>query len=39
MWKYINDSQIKEFLLSLFLINESDDKKHLKKLYAISNNL
>ncbi len=39
MWKYINDSQIKEFLLSLFLINESNDKKHLKKLYAISNNL
>lgn len=39
MWKYINKNMIKEFILSLNLIDgESDDKK-IKKLYTISNNI
>lgn len=39
MWKYLNTYQEKEFLLSLCLIKEQDQKKYLKKLYAISNNI
>jgi len=38
MWKYIDDSQIKEFLLSLNLLNCSDEL-YIKKLYSISNNI
>ena len=38
MWKYIDEKQCKEFLLSLKLIN-CDEKKYLKKLYSISNNI
>ena len=40
MWKYINKSQINEFLLSLDLIdNKLIDKEKIKKLYAISNHI
>ena len=39
MWKYIDKKQCNDFLLSLHLINEKDNIKYLKKLYAISNNV
>ena len=40
MWKYINKDQIKEFLLSLDLIdNKLIDKEKIKKLYSISNHI
>ena len=39
MWKYINENDIKEFLLSLCLLkNNISDKDKIKKLYSISNN-
>ena len=39
MWKYIGKKECNEFLLSLKLINEKDENKYIKKLYAISNNV
>ena len=39
MWKYLNKSRIKEFILSLNLINgNKSDEDKLKLLYTISNN-
>ena len=39
MWKYINENDIKEFLLSICLLkNNISDKDKIKKLYSISNN-
>lgn len=39
MWKYLSKDGEKEFLLSLHLINGSNDKEILNKLYTISNNI
>lgn len=39
MWKYIGKKEYNEFLLSLKLFNCYDNKKYLKTLYAISNNI
>ena len=39
MWKYIDDVQCKDFLLSLCLLNCENDKEYLKKIYSISNNI
>ncbi len=39
MWKYIGKKECNEFLLSLFLIDENDNKKYINKLYSISNNI
>jgi len=39
MWKYIGTKECNEFLLSLNLINCKDEKKYIKTLYSISNNI
>ena len=39
MWKYIGKKECNEFLLSLNLINCKDEKKYIKTLYSISNNV
>lgn len=39
MWKYIGTKECNEFLLSLNLINCKDDKKYIKTIYFISNNI
>lgn len=39
MWKYIGTKQCNEFLLSLNLINCKDEKKYIKTIYSISNNI
>lgn len=39
MWKYIDKKECNEFLLSLNLINCKDEKKYIKTLYSISNNV
>ena len=39
MWKYIGTKECNEFLLSLNLINCKDDKKYIKTIYSISNNI
>lgn len=39
MWKYIGKKECNEFLLSLFLIDEKNNKKYINKLYSISNNI
>lgn len=39
MWKYIVTKECNEFLLSLNLINCKDDKKYIKTIYSISNNI
>ena len=39
MWKYIDQEQIKEFLLSLHLFDYKDKKQYFKTLYSISNNI
>lgn len=39
MWKYINKNECNKFLLSLNLINCKDDKKYIKTIYSISNNI
>ena len=39
MWKYIGKKECTEFLLSLNLINCKDDKKYIKTIYSISNNI
>lgn len=39
MWKYLDNSQEREFLLSLHLINGDNEQDILNKLYTISNNI
>lgn len=39
MWKYIDKKECNEFLLSLNLINCKDEKKYIKTIYSISNNV
>ena len=39
MWKYIGTKECNEFLLSLNLINCKDDKKYIKTICSISNNI
>lgn len=39
MWKYIGIKEFNDFLLSLNLINCKDEKKYLKTIYSISNNI
>lgn len=39
MWKYIGTKECNEFLLSLKLINCKDEKKYIKTIYSISNNI
>ena len=39
MWKYIGTKECNDFLLSLKLFNCKDEKKYIKTLYSISNNL
>ena len=39
MWKYIGTKECNEFLLSLSLFNCKDEKKYIKTLYSISNNI
>lgn len=39
MWKYIGTKECNDFLLSLNLFNCKDEKKYLKTLYSISNNI
>ncbi len=39
MWKYIGKKECNEFLLSLNLINCKDEKKYIKTIYSISNNI
>ena len=39
MWKYIGTKECNKFLLSLNLINCKDEKKYIKTIYSISNNI
>lgn len=39
MWKYIGKKECNKFLLSLNLINCKDEKKYIKTIYSISNNI
>ncbi len=39
MWKYIGTKECNEFLLSLNLFNCKDEKKYIRTLYSISNNI
>lgn len=39
MWKYTGVKECNEFLLSLNLINCKDEKKYIKTIYSISNNI
>lgn len=39
MWKYTNKDSCNQFLLSLHLLDNKDDKDYIKKIYAISNNI
>ena len=39
MWKYIGIKECNDFLLSLNLFNCKDEKKYLKTIYSISNNI
>lgn len=39
MWKYIGIKECNDFLLSLSLFNCKDEKKYIKTLYSISNNI
>ena len=39
MWKYIGTKECNEFLLSLNLFNCKDEKKYIKTLYSIGNNI
>lgn len=39
MWRYANKDTCNSFLLSLHLLKETDEKKYIKKLYSISNNI
>ena len=39
MWKYVGTKECNEFLLSLNLINCKNEKKNIKTIYSISNNI
>ena len=39
MWKYIGLKECNEFLLSLDLLNTTDNKKYIETLYSLSNNI
>lgn len=39
MWKYVGTKECNEFLLSLNLINCKNEKKYIKTIYSISNNI
>ena len=39
MWKYIGVKECNEFLLSLNLLNCKDEKKYIKTIYSLSNNI
>ena len=39
MWKYLDEDECMKFLLSLNLLNCKDDKKYIKILYSVSNNI
>ena len=39
MWKYIGTKECNDFLLSLKLLNCKNEKRYLKTLYSISNNI
>lgn len=39
MWKYTGSKECNEFLLSLHLFNCKDEKKYIKTIYSISNNI
>lgn len=39
MWKYIGTKECNEFLLSLNLFNCKNEKKYIKTIYSISNNI
>ena len=39
MWKYVNKEISKEFLLSLNLLDNINDKEYIRKIYSISNNI
>ena len=39
MWKYINKNECNKFLLSLNLIDCKEEKKYIKTIYSISNNI
>lgn len=39
MWKYIGTKECNEFLLSLNLFNCKDEKKYIKTIYSLSNNI
>ena len=39
MWKYIGTKECNEFLLSLNLFNCKDERKYIKTLYSLSNNI
>ena len=39
MWKYIGTKECNDFLLSLNLFNCNNEKKYIKTIYAISNNI
>ena len=39
MWKYIGTRECNEFLLSLHFIHCKDEKKYIKTIYSISNNI
>lgn len=39
MWKYVTKDISNEFLLSLHLIDEKNDKNYINKIYSISNNI
>lgn len=39
MWKYTGTKECNDFLLSLHLFNCKDEKKYIKTLYSISNNI
>ncbi len=39
MWKYIGTKECNEFLLSLHLLDCNDNRKYIKTIYSISNNI
>lgn len=39
MWKYIGTKECNDFLLSLNLFHCNDQKKYIKTLYSITNNI
>ena len=39
MWKYIGIKECNTFLLSLHLFNCKDEKRYIKTLYSLGNNI